>query len=252
VRAEDSVTPHYLGPFTHACRSCHACHWIAERKSSSTIRAPIFAECCKAGEVDLPLFERLPPLLQSLFDGRTRQAIEFRRHIRTYNKSLAFTSTGGPQHLDGSSYDGRGPPQYKIHGEIFHRLGPIRPSDGVDPVFSQLYIYDHDEALSYRNRANPLRDPETMDALQSMLEHSHPLVDVYTQAFRLTRETSLTEYRLQLNFRKGSDRRRYNLPTADNELALIIPGDEHAIANAQQILLRPQGGPLVRISQCDS
>ena len=46
-----------------------------------------------------------------------------------------------------------------------------------------------------------------------MLEECHPYVDVYMQAYRLTQETSLTEYRLQLNFRKGTDCRRYNLPT---------------------------------------
>jgi hypothetical protein len=90
-----------------------------------------------------------------------------------------------------------------------------------------------------------------METLQSLLEDCHPLVDVYVQAHRLMTETSLTDYRLQLNFRKGMDRRRYNLPASENELALIVPGDEHALANAQQILLRPRGGPLVRISQCD-
>ena len=119
------------------------------------------------------------------------------------------------------------------------------------PVFSQLYVYDHNDALAFRNGLNPQHDPRTMETLQSMLECCHPHIDVYLQAYSLMQQTDLTQYRLQLNFRKGADRRRYNLPTADNELALIIPGDEDAMVNAQQILLRPQGGPLVCISQCD-
>ena len=245
------VAAHYLGTLSHQCSFCRALHWIAEKKATSSIARPVFGECCKSGEVDLPLLDPLPHDLQQLYNGRDRRAVDFRRHIRLYNKALAFTSTGGHQHLVGSSYDSRGPPQYKIHGEIFHRLGPLQPERGVLPVFSQLYVYDHNEALQYRKRLNPERDPVLMERLQTMLEHSHPLIDVYTQAYRLVQETSLTEYRLQLDFRKGCDRRRYNLPTADNELALIIPGDEDAIANEQHILLRPIGGPLVRISPCD-
>lgn len=64
-------------------------------------------------------------------------------------------------------------------------------------------------------------------------------------------ETDLTQYRLQLNFCKSADCCRYNLPTTDSELALIISDDEDTMANAQQILLRPQGSPLICISQCD-
>ena len=242
---------HYLGPFDHQCPSCCAFHWIAERKSSLTLSAPSFSSCCKAGDVLLPFLQDLPPALQLLYDGCHREAVEFRQHIHSYNKALAFTYTGGRNHLVASSYNGRGPPHYKIHGEIFHRLGPIEPEEGVDPVFSQLYIYDHNEALHYRQHANPERSVDTLNCLQSLLERCHPLVDVYVQASRLSRETSLTNYRLQLNFRKGMDRRRYNLPTGDHELAMIIPGDENVVANAQQILLRPRGGPLVQISQCD-
>jgi hypothetical protein len=57
--------------------------------------------------------------------------------------------TGGHDHLLGSSYNGQGPPQYKIHGEVFHCLGPIQPEDGTTPVFSQLYTYVHNKALDY-------------------------------------------------------------------------------------------------------
>jgi Helitron helicase-like domain at N-terminus len=91
---------------------------------------------------------------------------------------------------------------------------------------------------------------ETLNTLQTVLRCCHPFTDVYQQAFQLTRETSLQEYRLQLNFRQGSDHRRYNLPTATNELALIIPGDEDSLANSQDIIIRPRGGPLKHITEC--
>jgi len=55
---------------------------------------------------------------------------------------------------------------------------------------------------------------------------------------------------LQLDFVKGSDRRRYNLPTGPNELTLIIPGDEDSCANSRDIILRSHGGHLTRITEC--
>jgi hypothetical protein len=89
-----------------------------------------------------------------------------------------------------------------------------------------------------------------METLQTVLERDNLFVEVYQQANQLARTTALTEYRIQLNFCKGSDRRHYNLPTSDNELAIIIPGDEDAFANSRDILLRPRGGPLIRITEC--
>jgi hypothetical protein len=246
----DDVEQHYLGSFDVQCPHCHALHWLAEKRAKSKKTSPDFAECCKVGEVNVELLDPLPPDLARLYEGVNRQAVEFRLHIRLYNKALAFTSTGGSGHLLGTSYDGRGPPLYKIQGEIHHQIGPILPNEGEPPCYSQMYVYDHNEALQFRSQRNPLRDVDTMHTLQSLLERQHPFVDVYEQAYRLTETTLISEYRIQLDFRKGSDRRRYNLPTAANELALLIPGDEDACANSQDIILRPRGGPLTRITEC--
>ena len=76
-----------------------------------------------------------------------------------------------------------------------------------------------------------------MDMLQSVLECCNPYVDVYQQAFNLSENTTLPEYHIQLDFRKGSNRCQYNLPTALEELAMLIPGDKNALANAQDIII---------------
>ena len=68
-------------------------------------------------------------------NGQHVQAKEFHMHICLYNSTLAFTSTRGPQHLLGSSFNGCGPPHYKIHGEIVHWLGPVQPSRQGCPCF---------------------------------------------------------------------------------------------------------------------
>ena len=130
----------------------------------------------------LPPLDFVPPSIQQLYEGNDECAIDFRLHVRLYNKAFAFTSTGGSGHLDGLVYDGRGPPCYKIHGELYHRLGPLLPGPGQQPVYSQLYIYDHDEAMHYRLQNNPTRKPETMQIIHDALHDSHPFAEVYLHA----------------------------------------------------------------------
>ena len=175
---------------------------MPEKKQGSTVSHPTFVKCCRAGEVDLPLLDPLPDALHALYDGQDRQGKEFHKHICLYNSALALTSTSSPQHLLGSSHDSCGPPHYKIHGKIYHPLGPVRPVNSTVPVFSQLYIYDHNDALGFRTGLNLQRNAHTMETLQSILKRCHPHVDVYLQAYRLMQETELTQYQLQLNFHK--------------------------------------------------
>ncbi len=200
--------------------------------------------------MSIKFVDPIPLELRDLYDGQNRQATEFHCNIRLYNKALAFTSTGGSGSLVGTSYDGGGPPLYKIQGEIFHQISPILPDNNCLPRYSQMYIYDHNEALQYRMCINPDRDVATMQILQHVLENHHPSVRIYQQTYQLTQSTPLTDYHVQLNFRESSNRCRYNLPSTNNELALIIPGDKDVCANSQHIILRPTGGPLMCITEC--
>ena len=215
-------------------------------------RRPEYMDCCKNSAICIDYLDPIPPLLRRLYEGDDRRAVEFRRYIRSYNKAFAFTSTGGEGHVISSLYDGRGPPLYKIQGEIFHQLGPVLASDRQRPIYSQLYyIYDHEEALQYRMGRNRTRDSTLMRKLQDLLEHTHPFAEVYRHAFELCESTTLAEYRIQLNFKTGSDRRRYNLPTTEHELAIIIPGDEDAFINSRNVILRARGGRLFQITECN-
>jgi hypothetical protein len=152
--SQTGVDPHYIGAFGLQCPSCHALHWLAEKHSSLTIALPQYAECCYGGDVQLLFLDPLPAEMHELYDGSGWRSTEFQRNIRQYNTALSFTSTGGTGHVVTSSIDGCGPPLYKIQGEIHHQIGLIRPEDVRCPVYSQLYIYDHGQALQYRSRSN--------------------------------------------------------------------------------------------------
>ena len=222
---------------------------MEKRESSSEVN-PEYGDCCLNGKIVLDYLHPLPSAIQALYVGTNRDAKEFRQNIRCYNKALAFTSTGGRGGPLGS-YEGRGPPMYKIQGEVFHRLGSLMPEEHRPPVFSQLFIYDHQEALQYRMNRNPERRRCTMETLQTALTNSNPFVQVYKQAHELSELTSMPDYHLRLDFLRATDQRRYNLPSNTHELAAIIPGDVDSCANARDVIIRPRGGPLLRVSECN-
>ena len=62
-----------------------------------------------------------------------------------------------------------------MHGNIYHRIGPLLPSDGV-PRFSQLYVYDTDNELSNRESVVSGLDRAVLAQLQSVLHEHNPLV----------------------------------------------------------------------------
>jgi hypothetical protein len=59
-------------------------------------------------------------------------------------------------HIDNPVNDGRGPPLFKICGQVHYRIGSLLPPDGSSPKFIQLYIYD--TANEVQNRMNCLGD----------------------------------------------------------------------------------------------
>ena len=236
---------HTLSPFDRTCVHCHALHWAAE-----TVGNDGYRDCCMHGKVIIPFVAPLPSLLHDLYTNNRPHAKTFHEHIRRYNKAFAFTSTGGSFRLNGSVFDGRGPPCYKIQGDLYHRLGPLSPKDAHVPTYSQLYIWDNAEALAYCQNKNPSTDPDTMEAIQNMLLTCNPFVHVYLQACEIVMHTDLPSYSLRLDFLQASDRNRYNTPHCHTELAAIIPGDVETCINTRQIIVRPKGGPLWRMTEC--
>lgn len=239
---------HDLGSFNHRCPRCHALHWTLERREKSSQMEPEFGDCCLDGKIKIDFLHNLPNQLKALYEGSDRCAKEFRENARNYNKAFAFTSTGGEGHR---IRFGRSPPFYKIQGEVFHRIGSLMPEENRTPVYSQLFIYDHKQALRYRKNRNPDRNPKTMNTLQTVLENENPLVRVYKYAHDLASKSSMPDFHLQLNFLPTTDRHRYNEPTTSNELAAIIPGDVDSCVNARDVVVRLKGGPLLRVSECN-
>ena len=231
------------------CKFCFAKHWLDEKISRSSAVDPLFGSCCLQGKVRIDYVDALPQSLHALFFGDGRVEKEFRSNIRRYNKAFAFTSSGGSWRLDGAVFDGRGPPTFKIQGELYHQIGPLEPDSSSTPLYSQLYILDPDDALQRRMGNNRCTAVETMTLLQQIILDCNPFVRVYCQAKDLADKSMLPNYYLKLDLLRASDQRRYNRPSGCTELAAIIPGDVDSFINSRQIVIRRRGGALMRITE---
>ena len=168
-----------------------------------------------------------------------------------------MTSVG--RQLDHGLNNGGGPWVFKLHGELLHRIGSLLPPPDGTPCFAQLYIYDTQYALQ-RRMANPHNnshnfrlDRATLLELQDMLDHLHPAIQLYKQAYELTAHLPVEQQcTISLHFDENCDRRHYNAPDASvNEIAVILPGDGDQVRqNSQDIILYRKDGPIQHISDC--
>ncbi|WVZ78244.1 LOW QUALITY PROTEIN: hypothetical protein U9M48_025987 [Paspalum notatum var. saurae] len=223
----------YCGSPDYRCQHCGAMFWLRERvRSDSSVRDArvIYNNCCKGGKVRIPPFRPRPEPLGSLarFHGDARSN-KFMKNIRQYNCLFAFTSMGAK--IDRSMNDGRGPPVFKISGQVHHRIGSLLPNHGTPPKFIQLYIYD--TANEVRNRLHALNpeerpreplDPKIVEELAKMLDDHNP----FAKQFRLARDSLAEhgdeEFIVRIVGAREGDPVQYSLPTTD-QLAMLVVGD---------------------------
>ena len=154
---------------------------------------------------------------------------KFMKNIRQYNCLFAFTSMGA--NIDRSVNDGRGPPIFKISGQVHHRIGSLLPADGSAPKFLQLYIYDTSNEV--QNRINALCpdemptdpiDPTIVSSLIQMLDTHNPLAQKFRMARDRLEQHSDENFVIRIVGPQEGDPAQYNLPSTE-QLAMLIVGD---------------------------
>jgi hypothetical protein len=217
------------------CSICGALHWKAE-KSSGTLRNPLFGICCNSGRTQISHLQTPPAILQRLYDSNDIVARNFQEYIWQYNRAFSFTSLSVKQ--DHSVNENRrGPPVFRIQGELFHRLGSIVPTavrqdnGSLVPIqqhratYAQLYIYEPHISLNKCMINNPTLRRNIMSEIQKMLLRHHPYSHIYSHAYQvLQRYPSNVDIAICIRATPGIHQRSGNVPTA-NEVAVIMPGD---------------------------
>ncbi|CAF1394809.1 unnamed protein product [Rotaria sordida] len=250
----------YHGRMDNICQHCNALHFKEECTSD---RHDEFKQCCHYGSVQLPELLPYPDEIKALLQGTDVESKNFRENIRSYNSALAFASMGAEIDLP----QGFGPYCFRIHGQIYHRIGPLHPGPGQRAHFGQLYILDSSLALKERmgNAANENCNETTMSKLGDIMKRISPYAAAYKMMHEVEQEEidrAKREKRapppLRMIFdinRRIHDRRLYNLPTA-NEVAAVFVGEDSEVPTYRHIAIHPRGQSLQTIHiidpNCDS
>jgi hypothetical protein len=161
--------------------------------------------------------------------------------------ALAFTSLGV---TEDRLVNRRGGWVFRISGQLCHLIGSLRPNDGENPAFAQLYIYDPQIALHQQMNCNDNLRGDTMNSLQAMLLTCHRYAPEFRHAYEvLSSHPDAPNAIVRLHVMPGPTSGVYAAPTAD-EVAVILPGDGTA-PEQRDIILRPHSSDtqasLVRI-----
>jgi len=207
---EEHNIRHDLGCMDVRCRQCKALHWMDERLKQSASSNPVFGLCCNSGKVILRVLRDPPQNLKNLLECDDRQGKDFRENIWKYNRAFAFTSLYVTE--DHSVNEGhRGPPVFRIQGELHHRGGPLSPASDCPPSYAQLYFYDPHAALEHRCQQNSGLYRDTLRILQNMLLSHHRYVPMYCHAYEILKHYNPDDD-ISMSFRVTAthDRRRFN------------------------------------------
>ncbi|KAK6727617.1 hypothetical protein RB195_005357 [Necator americanus] len=256
----------YLGALENRCSNCGALHFAFEVKRQHPY---IFSDFCDRGRFNLNLFEEFPEQLKQLFvrdratpTEMTHRQRNFLENIRAFNSALAMASMGAQV----DTISGRGPYCYRIHGQIYHRLGALHPHQGEQRQFGQIYILDTEMAAQQRlgNMRNSDCDPNLMLFLSEWFARNN----VYAQSFKMMSEVEQMEIaaaqrenRQTIPIRmvfddsreRGFARREYAIPTA-NEVAVVYVGEENDVPARRSLAVHVRqaaGSKLMNISDID-
>jgi hypothetical protein len=211
--------------------------FLEERAASSSCTNPQFALCCAQGKVTLPPLAPPPELLKWLFTSNEADAKDFRQRIRSYNNALAFTSMGA--NLD-TSVAQPSNYTYRLHGELYHRMGSLLPQLGEALKFAQLYISDLHAELDGRMANFGGLNRDTMQLLQMMMHACNPYASIYQTAAEQLQGGAI-ELSLRSVNNRHTDFRRYHAPTVDKVGALMVGGDVDE-ADARDIIVHSTNG----------
>ncbi|KAG2659649.1 hypothetical protein PVAP13_1KG374505 [Panicum virgatum] len=135
----------------------------------------------------------IPPDLCRLFTSQSdRDVLYFRKNIRYFNSHFSFTSFGSNVDHQVATAAGTGIYNFKVHGQIYHRLDQLRPGKNA-PRHMQLYFYDTVGTLSHRSKRS------------------------------VGQMKNLDELKIELNTSISIDQRRYNAPAMDQVVAICSP-----------------------------
>ncbi len=176
-----NIAANDLGPMNVKCGYCQALGFEVEFKwnKEDPPMKHMGKMCCNQGKIILEPPAAVPIALYKLYTSNDPRAETFRGLLRYFNAGLAM---GSIQVDDQTVYQGP-PGAFKVHGQIYKRIGPMLPSlpsvygDGT-PKCLQIWFCDADKQADLRvrqdcgvrrNRTTYRRHKEIFQLLQDIL-----------------------------------------------------------------------------------
>lgn len=153
--------------------------------------------------------------------------------------------------IDHSITSGNGPPAYRIHGQLFHRIGSLIPMLGKPPQFLQMWIVDTDNEVTNRMKTMTRRKPsealeeDIIIGLTNMLDKNNCLSKFFLKARDRYKSNECQDFTIRLVCQKGKGR-QYDLPKI-SEVAGLILGDVTATVGYRDVVLELQSNHLQEI-----
>ena len=150
-----NIIPNDLGSMDIECDYCHALLFKVEFRRNQDNKKHMGKMCCNQDQVKLDPPPPVPIALYKLFTSDDPRAEAFRHLLRYFNAGMAM---GSIQVDDQTAYQG-GPASFKVHGQIYKRIGPMLPSlpsvfgDGT-PKCLQIWFCDTEEQANLRVQQN--------------------------------------------------------------------------------------------------
>ena len=196
--------------------------------------------CCKEGKVHLRSTP-VPEELYDLYTSTTREAVEFRRHIRSYNSHFSFTSLGVT--LDKDLYNMRsGVYTFRAQGQMYHFIDQLLPrSDG--PKYLQLYYYDIDFEIRNRLEATPSLNGELIKKIVHILANNP-----YAQFFRSLNDFEIgDDFKITISKDVKLDQQVYNVPTSSQVAGIWVEGNDCNGTQQRNIIVHAHSGESLNV-----
>ena len=201
--------------------------------------------CCHNGKVMPQIYPPLPEFLNALFHHNSVDSEHFLSNAKKYNCVFQLTSFGCKE-VTVAGWN----PSFRIHGQIFHRVGALLPVENAKPQFLQIYFIDGDSDSEVNARmgiVDGLRQ-NVVTSIQTELHEFNNYIRELKTAYQFASENGMENFSITIMENKrpaGEHVRRYNAPET-KEIGILMPGDP---VGERDIVLRQRDNVLKRISE---
>ena len=178
-----------IGNLERHCPHCDALAFPNERRGI----------CCNSGKVFAHV-PAPPPLLLELANGSHQYSQHYLRYIMQFNGLFQFTSFAADIQFMSDNHGNRAwNPNFKVLGQVYHRIGSLFPSSGQLTKFMQIYFLSQSEQLSRRRSIFDGLNPELIQLLTAMMNTENPYVAQFKSAVSTIQHSSTRSLKVRSN-----------------------------------------------------